>query len=377
MVWALLGLPAASYAAAGGSISGTVKDRSGAVVPKATVTVTNSATGIRQAVPTNAAGAYSFQDLPVGPYKVEIAAAGFSLYRRTGIMVDVNAALVVDAVLELGENTQAVTVTESAVETETANTQLGDVITSATVAALPLNGRSFTDLLALQPGVLPGTTITSLTVQGLGQSVFSPSGDLNPGALSINGQRESANGFMINGADAEETGSLAAAIVPNLDAIAEFRILSANFDAEYGKYTGGQINVVTKSGTNEFHGDVFEFLRNTDLDSRNFFSPTRAKFIQNQFGAAAGGPRVRNKIFFFSDYQGTPQVQGVDTGLDSRTLAREPLRQLVGPGQSFDGHGERSVFCESINAEAGLLGDLGRALLHAPDASLHRSAFFP
>ena len=251
----------------------------------------------------------------MGHYDLEITAAGFRPYRRTGITVDVNSALLVDAVLELGEGSETVTVKESPVQAETASTQLGDVITAANVAALPLNGRSYTDLLALQPGVLPVTTITSLTVQGLGQSVFSPSGDLNPGTLSINGQRESANGFMVNGADAEETGSMAAAIVPNLDSIAEFRILSDNFDAEYGKYTGGQINVITKSGTNQFHGDVFEFLRNTDLDARNYFSPTRGTFIQNQFGGTAGGPIVRNKVFFFSDYQGTRQIQGTDTGL--------------------------------------------------------------
>ncbi len=308
-----LGLP--TYAAVGGSISGTVKDPSGAVVPKATVTATNTETGVRQVVTTNGTGAYSFPSLPVGHYDVDIAAAGFRPYRRASITLDVNSALLVDAVLELGESSETVTVKESAVQAETASTQLGDVITAANVAALPLNGRSYTDLLALQPGVLPVTTITSLTVQGLGQSVFSPSGDLNPGTLSINGQRESANGFMVNGADAEETGSMAAAIVPNLDSIAEFRILSDNFDAEYGKYTGGQINVITKSGTNQFHGDVFEFLRNTDLDARNYFSPTRGTFIQNQFGGTAGGPIVRNKIFFFSDYQGTRQIQGTDTGL--------------------------------------------------------------
>jgi hypothetical protein len=260
-------------------------------------------------------GAYSFPSLPVGHYDVDITAAGFKPYRRANITVDVNGALLVDVVLDLGESSETVTVNASVVQTETTSTQLGDVITATNVAAMPLNGRSYTDLLALQPGVAPATTITSLTVQGLGQSVFSPSGDLNPGTLSINGQRESASGFMINGADAEETGSMAAAIVPNLDSIAELRILSSNFDAEYGKYTGGQIDVITKSGTNRFHGDLFEFLRNTDLDARNYFSPTRATFIQNQFGGAAGGPIVRNKIFFFSDYQGTRQIQGTDTGL--------------------------------------------------------------
>ncbi len=316
MFLALLpGLASLTYAAVGGAISGTVKDRTGAVIPKATVTATNIDTGIRQTIATNNAGSWSFPGLPVGHYDVDIADTGFKPYRRSGIMVDVNSALIVDAVLDVGESSETVTVKESAAQVETTSTQLGDVVTSASVAALPLNGRSYTDLLALQPGVVPVTTITALTVQGLGQSVFSPSGDLNPGTLSINGQRESANGFMINGADAEETGSMAAAIVPNLDSIAEFRILADNFDAEYGRYTGGQINVITKSGANQFHGDAFEFLRNTDLDSRNYFSPTRGAFIQNQFGGTAGGPIKRNKIFFFSDYQGTRQIQGTDTGL--------------------------------------------------------------
>jgi hypothetical protein len=316
LVLALLpGFSISTHAAVGGSISGTVKDRSGAVVPKAAVAATNLDTAVRQTTATNGAGVFSFPGLPVGHYDLDITIAGFKPYRRASMTVDVNSALRVDAVLELGESSETVTVKESLVQAETASTQLGDVITAANVVALPLNGRSYTDLLALQPGVIPVTTITSLTVQGLGQSVFSPSGGLNPGTLSINGQRESANGFMINGADAEETGSMAAAIVPNLDSIAEFRILSDNFDAEYGKYTGGQINVITKSGTNRFHGDAFEFLRNTDLDARNFFSPTRGTFIQNQFGGTAGGPILRNKVFFFSDYQGTRQIQGTDTGL--------------------------------------------------------------
>jgi hypothetical protein len=307
--------PAPTRAAVGGSISGTVKDSSGGVIAKATVTATNIDTEVQQTVMTNDAGVFSFPSLSVGHYRLDISRAGFRAYRRTSIVVDVNSALIVDAVLEVGEARETVTVQESAVKPETASTQLGDVITAATVVSLPLNGRSYTDLLALQPGVTPSTTVTSLTVQGLGQNVFSPSGDLNPGTLSINGQRESANGFMVDGADAEETGSLAAAIIPNLDSIDEFRILSSDFDAEYGRYTGAEINVITKSGTNEFHGDVFEFLRNTDLDSRSYFSPTRGAFIQNQFGAAVGGPIVRKRIFFFSDYQGTRQVQGTDSGL--------------------------------------------------------------
>ncbi len=184
---------------------------------------------------------------------VEVSATGFPrLYKRTNIALDVSSAIVVDAMLEVGGTEETIAVEESPVRAEIANTQLGDVITANNVAALPLNGRSYTDLLALQPGVVPATTITALTIQGLGQSVFSPSGDLNPGTLSINGRREQANGFMVNGADAEETGSLAAAVIPSLEAISEFRILSENFDAEYGHYTGGQINVITQVWNKRF-----------------------------------------------------------------------------------------------------------------------------
>ncbi len=329
----LVGLPRLVRAAVGGSISGTVKDPSGAVIPNATVIATNTDTGTMQVVKTNDAGAYSFPSLPVGHYDVDITVGGFKSYRRANITVDVNSALFVDAMLELGENLEIVTVRESAMQVETASTQLGNIIAATSVAALPLNGRSYTDLLALQPGVMPLTTITSAAVVGLGQTVFSPSGDLNAGAISINGQRESANGYLVNGADAEETGSMAAAIIPNLDSIAEFRILSDNFDAEFGKYSGGQINVVTKSGTNQLHGDAFEFLRNTDLDARNPFSPTRATYIQNQFGATAGGSIVRNKIFFFSDYQGTRQIEGTDTG----NIAVPSLQERMGDFLNPDG----------------------------------------
>src|SRR6202522_2865245 len=304
-----------AYGSLGGSICGTIKDSSGAVVTGAQVTATNTDTGVSRKVKTNSSGSYAIDDLPVARYSIAVFADGFSSYSRSNIVLDVNDALLVDAVLQVGPRTSTVTVSDTANQVETANTQLGDVIRATTISAMPLNGRSYTDLLALQPGVVPVTTITSLTVQGLGQSVFSPSGDLNPGILSINGQRESANGFTVNGADAEETGSMAAAIIPNLDSIAEFRILSSNYNAEYGRYTGGLINVVTKSGTNNFHGEVFEFLRNTDLDARNYFSPTRGEFDQNQFGGTIGGPVVHNKVFFYSDYQGTRQVQGSDSGL--------------------------------------------------------------
>ena len=304
-----------AWAGVDGRISGTVRDASGAVVPQAEITARNTETDARLVARSDDRGAYSFPALPVGRYELTFSAAGFRPYLRTGVIVDANAALTVDAVLEIGVKTDVVTVIENQLHVETSSTQMGEVITGEQITSVPLNGRSFTDLLTLQAGVAPVTSITSETVQDVGASALSPSGDLNPGTISINGQREFANAFIVNGSDVEEDANMGAAIVPNLDSIAEFRVLTNNFDAEYGEFSGGQINVVTKSGSNTFHGDAFEFLRNTDLDARNFFSPARGVFQQNQFGGTVGGPIARDKLFFFADYQGTGSKQGVDSGL--------------------------------------------------------------
>jgi hypothetical protein len=298
----------------GGSLLGTIADPSGKMVPGAKVTATETATAVKQTVITDRQGFYSFQSLSVGRYDVGIDAAGFKPLERTGVVIDLNSKVVVNATLAIGDRTETVTVSESATHVETADTQLGQVITGKQMTSVPLNGRSYTDLLALQAGVAPVTSLTSDTQQDVGVSAFSPSGGLNPGTISINGQREFANSFVLNGSDVEEDVNMGTAIVPNLDSIAEFRILTSNFDAEYGEFSGGQISVVTKSGSNSFHGDLFEFLRNTDLDARNYFSPTRGAFNQNQFGATLGGPIRKNKLFFFADYQGTRLTQGIDTG---------------------------------------------------------------
>ncbi len=303
-----------SWAGVGGSVAGIVRDASDAVVPNASVNASNVETGVQHQAATNGQGFYSFANLPIGHYNVTIQKAGYKPYHRTGVTIDADSALTVDAVLAVGDRSDVVAVVEHQLQVETTSTQIGEVITGARMTAVPLNGRSFTDLLSLQPGVAPATSITSDTVQDVGATALSPSGDLNPGTVSINGQREFANSFLVNGSDVEEDVNMGAAIVPNLDSIDEFRILTNNFDAEYGEFSGGQINVVTKSGTSAFHGDVFEFLRNTALDARNYFSPTRGAFDQNQFGGTFGGPIRRNEIFFFGDYQGTRSTQGVDTG---------------------------------------------------------------
>jgi hypothetical protein len=330
-------LPGAAFAGVGGSISGTVKDASGAAMAKASVVLVNINTNLRQSTIADARGVYAFPVLPVGGYVLEVNYPGFRPYRRTGIVLDTNSALMLDIVLQVGQQAEAVTVSDSTVHLETYSSQVGEVINGEQMSAVPLNGRSYTDLLSLQPGVAPSTSLNSETVQDVGASALSPSGDLNPGTISIHGQREFANAFIVNGSDSEEDVNMGTAIIPNLDSIAEFRILTSNFDAEYGEFSGGQINVITKSGSNAFHGDLFEFLRNTDLDARNYFSPTRGTFIQNQFGGTVGGPIQRNKTFFFSDYQATRQRQGVDTGLIPVPSLQDRAGNLSDLASSFSG----------------------------------------
>jgi hypothetical protein len=232
------------------------------------------------------------------------------------LTIDVNTKLQVDIELQLGEQTEQVTVSQNTEQVETQSTQMGDVISGPVMTAVALNGRSYTDLLALQPGIVPMSTQTPDSIVMAGVTVaIPPSGDLNPGNQSISGQREDANGFLVNGSDAKEEMNGGSSIIPNLDSIAEFRVQTNNFDPEFGNYSGGIVNVVTKSGTDQIHGNAFEFLRNTDLDSRNFFSPDRETYQQNQFGGTLGGPIKKDKTFFFADYQGTRTIEGIDTGL--------------------------------------------------------------
>jgi len=285
-----------------GSISGIVTDESGAVIAQAEITARGLETGIERSVHTDEKGFYSFLALPVGTYTVSVRKTGFKEFHQTGIAISANSAVRVDARLQVGGVHEEVTISSSAVRVETTNTQMGEVIGSTKMESLPLNGRSYTDLLALQPGV---------AAESSGEyTPLSPSGNLNAGSLSVSGQRETANGFMVNGGNVNEGVSQTTSIVPNLDSIAEFRIITNNFNAEYGNYSGGQVNAITKSGTNEFHGEAFEFLRNDALDARNYFSGIRGAFKQNQFGGTFGGPIARKKVFFFIDYQGTRLTEG-------------------------------------------------------------------
>jgi hypothetical protein len=320
------------------SISGTVTDPSGAVVAGATVTATNVDTGVAATLTTNAQGFYSFQSLPLGNYSISVQQKGFKGYTQTSLVLDVNSALVIDVKLSVGSATETVEVSSDALHVDTESTQMGEVITGKTMTDVPLVTRSYTDLLSLQPGVAQTASQMSGAYAGpfISAGFAAPlvSGDLNSGAVSVNGMRESENGFILNGVLVQELGFSGAGAIPNLDSIYEFRILTNNPDAEYGNYSGGLINVVTKSGTNGYHGNLFEFVRNTDFDAANYFDRgERGAYHQNQFGGTFGGPIKRDKIFFFADYQGNRVIQGITqriTGAPTAALEGGNLSSVVG-----------------------------------------------
>ncbi len=353
LLLAFLTAPVAN-AQVGGTISGTVKDQSGGVIPGVSVTATNAVNGTRFDTVTNAQGAFSFLKLPVGRYDLTFTIEGFKPLNRTAIPVDADAVVQQNVVLELGTQTETVTVSANAVQLDVVSTQLGEVVSAPTMTTLALNGRSYTDLLSIQPGVMPVTSLTSQSVIMAGVTgTITPSGELNPGNVAVNGQRETANGFFVNGSDVQERMNGGTAVVPNLDSIEQFRVLTSNFDPEYGNYNGGIVNVVTKSGSNAVHGDAFEFYRNTALDARNYFSPQRAAFSQNQPGGTLGGPLLKNKIFFFSDYQYTNTSQGIETGLISVPSMADRAGNLMDIASQLTGTVNGSYWAGFLSQELG------------------------
>ena len=341
----------AALASITGSVTGVVTDASGSVIQGAKVTATDTDTGISNSTTTNATGSYSFPNLPIGRYSIRVEAKGFSDFHETGIVLDVNTALRIDARLQVSSVAQNVEVTANAIQVDTISTQLGDVIGSKSMTSLPLNGRSYTDLLALQPGVVPESNESSNGVNSYSNAP--PSGGLNDGTLSISGARGSSNGFMVNGGNVMEQMANGTAIIPNVDSIAEFRIITNSFDAEYGHYSGGLVNVVTKSGTNQFHGDAFDFVRNTAFDSTQYFSQSRSAYHQNQFGGTLGGPLVRDKLFFFADYQGTRQTIGQSTGLIPVPSAADRTGNLSDTADQLTGSVKGDTFATYLTSKLG------------------------
>ncbi|HXK03242.1 MAG TPA: DUF2012 domain-containing protein [Verrucomicrobiae bacterium] len=288
-----------------GSIVGTVNDSSGAALAATTVTLTNVATGDRRAVVTATDGSYRFVNLVPGSYRIEIEHPGFKRYTRDQVDVSVESQVRADIVMQVGDVNQSVEVQAEAplLQTETAN--LSQVVGSRAVQELPLNGRNILNLISLAPGVVPqGSSEGSLT----GKNVFAA------GNYQIGGGTANQSATYYDGVPVNDTYGNIVALTPSADAVTEFRIQTSNNTAEYGRYTGGVMNIASRSGTNEFHGSAYEYFRNKVLNATNFFANKtgagRAPFSQNQFGASGGGRIIKDKLFFFSSYEGYRQRQG-------------------------------------------------------------------
>ena len=295
-----------------GTISGTITDSSGAVIPDASVTVANISTKAERTTSTTSAGVFFFTSLPIGDYILTVAKEGFKQYRRPGIHLDVNQKLSFDIALELGATTQQITVTSEVAAVETSTGAVSNLIGSDQTQALPLNGRAFNQLVDLVPGVAPDSGRV-----GGGVGLFSDT------AVSVNGNQSNSNTFLVDGVYNEDNGSNANLLVtPSVDSLAEFNILRNNYSAEFGGGTGAIVNVITKSGTQTFHGDLFEFLRNDALDSANFFENVtgtkKSKLRLNNFGGTVGGPfwipglynQDKTRDFFFVSTEFRREVRG-------------------------------------------------------------------
>src|SRR6202163_82452 len=295
----------------GGSISGTISDKSGAVVVNATVSLKNLATGVSTAVKTNAQGLYSMPNLLPGDYQQSIEAAGFEVSIRNGIVLTVGAQLVSNIEMRVGTINESVVVSELPPDLQLESSAISSSTYSRTIVELPLNARSWTDLATLQPGVSTiraMAAVSSTDRLGRGYGV----------ELSVSGGRPQQNNYLLDGISINDyTNQAPGSILGGnlgVDAVAEFSVLTTNQGAEYGRTSGGVISAINRSGTNRLHGSAYEFLRNSALDARNFFDgPSIAPFRRNQFGVSAGGPIRKDRTFIFADYEGLRQSLGLST----------------------------------------------------------------
>jgi hypothetical protein len=294
-----------------GTIRGTITDATGAVIPTATVTVTNEGTGVSRTLTSQSDGSFDFENLLApATYTITIEKDGFRKSVATGAHLDVNQVYVANNALEVGTTATQVTVEANPAQINTTSMQLGTTVSAATITDLPLNGRNWIQLQQLQPGVVGGSDRFG---SGMGGTNF-----------STNGSQTQQNSFLVNGVDTADISLNTAGVIPSPDAIGEFRMVTSTINPEYGRNSGAVLNAVIKNGTNGLHGDAFEFYRDKGLDARNFFQNTVTPFHQNQFGGTIGGPidiphvyNGKDKSFFFFSYQGTrntvPQSFGVPT----------------------------------------------------------------
>src|SRR5947208_13032942 len=291
----------------GGVLSGSVTDAQQSAIHNVRVTLTNLATGVVRAVATDATGLYTAPDLLPGSYEMTAAALGFTTQVRTAITVNVGASLVVNVVMQPGDPNQVVRAAVSGTPADQASSAVGGNVGASTVRDTPLNGRDWTQLAALQAGV---TGVQTGTAQGGGNSQRGFGA-----ALSISGARPDQNNYRLDGVSINDysNGAPGSVLGDNLgvDAVEQFSVLGSNYPAQYGRTTGGVINAVTRSGTNAFRGSVYEFLRNSALDARNFFDAGIPPFKRNQFGGSLGGALRKDRTFVFGDYEGLRQSLGI------------------------------------------------------------------
>ena len=295
----------------GATLSGTVTDSSGALIPNTQVTIKNVGTAVERTVKTDSAGFYTAPNLVPGSYEVTVTASGFVTEVRSGITLTVGAEQVLNVTLKVGGVTEKVEVTGAAPAVQLATSSISAEVNSTTVRELPLNGRSWTDLAALQPGVagietqFPFTSGSDRGTRGFGNQI------------SISGARPQQNNYRLDGISLNDYSNAGPGSVLGgnlgVDAIQEFSVLTTNYSAEYGKTSGGVVNAITRSGTNQFHGSAYEFLRNSSLDARNFFDLGPVPpFRRNQFGGGAGGPIRKDRTFIFGDFEAIRQSKGID-----------------------------------------------------------------
>ncbi len=330
-----------------GIVEGRVTDPSGASIPKATVTIENAATAITTTLQTIRGGAFHFSALPVGTYVLRVSAQGFATSERNGLRVDVDRVVELPVELQLATDKSIVNVSSVAAMVDV-NPTVGNVVTSTDAVDLPLNGRNLTQLGLLQPGVAP-LTFGLLQAGGIARQ--------NQG-YSVNGQPPENNNYLLDGVSNLDSVNGGFALRTPPDAVSEFRILTANASAEYGETSGATTSVITRSGTNQFHGDLYEFLRNNALDARNFFAASTEPLHQNQFGATLGGPIRRDKDFFFAYYEGQRDSQG-----ETRTAIVPTAAERTGDFSALsDASGNRQVLVNETTGKPfayhGVLGQI-------------------
>ena len=351
----------------GGRILGRVSDPSGAVLSGARVVATNDATAVSHDALTNDSGDYVFPELPVGTYSLTFDLTGFKKVVRHGITLDVNQVITLNMAMQLGGAQEVVDVTSEAPLVETSSTQLGAVVNNRSVNELPLNARDTYQFLQLQPGVQ----------SQLGSSGGTFYGSDSAGSVSVNGGRSRANNFSVNGGDANDTFVNLPTVQPTPDAIEEFRVISNTFDAEYGRNSGAVVNVVTKSGTNQWHGNVYEYFRNKVLNAQGYFNTIKPQFNQNQFGGTFGGPIVKDRTFFFASYEGRRLRQGQSGDIVAVPTTNERLGVFDQSAGAFSGTISDQFLADTLNGRPGCTAAINAGGGTTPAAGVDWNSIFP